>query len=132
MDYVQKKTRALTIIIYLAHILSGVAIGLAIDNIGFHSLSSQFYELLVVGILLYAFGKYLRSLKIKYLELHLEAIDFIIAFREFEERNLFGLVKGSNDWFDALVPFQETCKMHSDTWAYLLQEEIENCRRIIR
>lgn len=133
MVHIERKSKLFTIIIYLLYILAGLAMGSAIVqimNLGFKSLTFYFYSLVCTSILLYLLGMYLRSLKLKWLKLHIEIIEFILAFRDFEETHLCGFVKGSSEWLGALSPFQETCRNHGATWEHLLQSEIDDYMEI--
>ena len=125
----QKKSKSLTVVIYFIYILSGLAFGIAVNNLITHSLSVQFYISGISAILLYLLGRYLWNLRVKMLKQHLEVIDYILAYRNFEENNLNNMVKGSTEWLEALKPFQEMCTKHSYTWVILLQTEMDNYKQ---
>jgi hypothetical protein len=125
-----RKDRIFKTVSGLLFVLSGFLFGLGLQQIVFQGFQKGFtihFYLFVMGATLMCIIAYLlRNSRIKNINMQLEVIDFLLAYREYEEQNLVGLVKGSNEWLNRLEPFYGVCKKHGHAWEFLFQTVIED------
>ncbi|MFD1676282.1 hypothetical protein [Alicyclobacillus fodiniaquatilis] len=74
-----------------------------------------------IGIFAFAIISYIAivvfsRLHLRQLALRIDVIDFILAFREYEELHLSGIPKGSPAWFDAIQEFERRLENKPVNW----------------
>lgn len=118
--------RFATTVIY---IFSGTSFGIYLSEVVNQGTliinNNRIYFLLSLATILLIVANIARKKVVKSLQMRIEIINFILAYREFEEERLSNFTKGSQEWLEVLEEFAIVCKNHGARWEALLQNEID-------